>query len=122
MNLTDHPSTHEYALNGIPEILLCEGDHAGREEGRGRDPVVQPEDGAVDAHGVEVGEPTDRVQDVQTAAIDHPEKLIMSQLTIPVDSLIEYERLFIFSGHEINCIKYISTFKNIKTFSSTIRI
>ena len=53
--------THENALDGVPEVLLGEGHHGGGEEGGGGDPVVQPEDPAVDADFVEVGESTDLV-------------------------------------------------------------
>ena len=51
--------THENALDGVSEVLLGEGHHGGGEEGGGGDPVVQPEDPAVDADFVEVGESTD---------------------------------------------------------------
>ena len=54
--------TYENALNGIPEVLLCEGHHGGGEEGGRGDPVVQAEDPAVDADFVEVGESTDLVR------------------------------------------------------------
>ena len=53
--------THENALDGVAEVLLGEGHHGGGEEGGGGDPVVQPEDPAVDADFVEVGESTDLV-------------------------------------------------------------
>ena len=54
--------THENALDGVSEVLLGEGHHGGGEEGGGGDPVVQPEDPAVDADFVEVGESTDLVR------------------------------------------------------------
>ena len=54
--------THENALDGVAEVLLGEGHHGGGEEGGGGDPVVQPEDPAVDADFVEVGESTDLVR------------------------------------------------------------
>ena len=56
--------TYKDALDGIPEVLLGEGDQAGREEGRGGEPVVEPEHQPVDLDRVEGGVAPDLVEEV----------------------------------------------------------